>query len=90
MVQSEEMTHDRLKMTYDEAKMTHDSDKTNKERILEFCSIPRTIHEIMEVLGFKERKSARRYVKPLLEQGRLAMTLPDKPQSKNQKYITIK
>jgi len=104
MVQSEEMTHDKLKMTYDEAKMTHDklkmtydeakmthdSDKTNKERILEFCSIPRTIHEIMEVLGFKERKSARRYVKPLLEQGRLAMTLPDKPQSKNQKYITIK
>ena len=29
-------------------------------------------------------------IKPLLEQGRLAMTIPDKTNSKNQKYITIR
>ena len=90
-------THDKAKMTYDESQKTHDStemtydeDKSYSERILELCTIPRTIHEIMEVLGFKERKSARRHIKPLLEQGRLAMTLPNTPKSKNQKYITIK
>ena len=70
--------------------MTYDEDKNYSERILELCTIPRTIHEIMEVLRFKERKSALRHIKPLLEQGRLAMTLPNTPKSKNQKYITIK
>ena len=84
-----EMTHDRVEMTHDRVEMTYD-DRDDAERILEFCMAPRTIHEIMELLGHKERKSTRRYVKPLVEQGRLAMTLPDKPQSKNQKYITIR
>ena len=103
-VQADEMTHDEMKMTYDKVKMTHDGTKMthdelettydeykrDAERILEFCAIPRTIHEIMETLELKERKSARRHIKPLVEQGRLAMTLPDKPKSKNQKYIAIK
>ena len=90
-----EMTHDEIGMTYDNGAITCDNQsETNlnniEERILEFCIIPRTIHEIMEMLGLKERKSARRHVKPLVEQGRLSMTLPDAPKSKNQKYITIK
>lgn len=37
-----------------------------------------------------EGKGMRKHIKPLLEQGRLAMTLPDRPNSKNKKYITIK
>lgn len=84
------MTHDEVKMTYDSTEITHDEKKDCVERILEFCIIPRTILEIMEMLGLKERKSARRHIKPLVEQGRLAMTLPDAPKSKNQKYVTIK
>lgn len=84
------MTHDEVIMTHDNAKMPHDEQQGEEERILEFCITPRTILEIMETLGLKERKSARRHIKPLVEQGRLAMTLPDKPKSKNQKYITIK
>ena len=96
-VQKEKTTYDGIEMTYDNAEMTHDKikktyDKQQGEenRILEFCTTPRTILEIMEELGLKERKSARRHIKPLVEQGRLAMTLPDKPKSKNQKYIAIK
>lgn len=91
------MTHDNIEMTYDNTEMTHDEventydkQKGEENRILEFCTTPRTILEIMEELGLKERKSARRHIKPLVEQGRLAMTLPNKPKSKNQKYITIK
>ncbi len=85
-----EMTHDKIKKTYDETKMTYDKQMGEVDRILKLCTTPRTILEIAELLGLKERKSARRHIKPLVEQGRLAMTLPDKPKSKNQKYITIK
>lgn len=46
--------------------------------------------EISRYLGYKERKTVRKYIDPLLEQGRIAMTVPDKPNSPNQKYITIK
>ena len=84
------MTHDNAEMTHDRSQSTYDECKNDEERILEFCIVPRTIHEIMDILCLKERKSARRHIKPLVECGRLAMTLPDKPKSKNQKYITIK
>ena len=30
------------------------------------------------------------YMKPLLKNGELVMTIPDKPNSKNQKYVTKK
>ena len=60
------------------------------ERIISFCDVPRSTKEITEHLGFKERKSATRYIRKLLDQGRIAMTNPDNPKSSNQKYITIK
>ena len=89
-----EMTLDGGKMTLDREEMTLDEGETRKgkiaKRILEFCVTPRNILEIAELLELKEKKSARRHIKPLLEQGRLAMTIPDKPNSKNQKYITIR
>ena len=58
--------------------------------VLLFCDTPKTMLEIAEELGYKDRRSARRVVLPLLDQGRLAMTIPDKPNSRFQKYITIK
>ena len=84
-----------------EGKMTHDSpqDKVKtpqdviairEKNILAFCVEPRAFYEIMEMLELKDRKTVRKYVQPLVEQGRLAMTVPDKPNSKNQKYITIR
>ncbi len=59
------------------------------QRILEFCTEPRSILEIAKYLGYKEKKTVRKYLIPLLEQGRIAMTVPDKPNSRLQKYITI-
>lgn len=64
------------------------SDK--EEKILLFCMEPKGILEIMDFLGYKEKKSVRKLLRPLLEMGRIAMTVPDKPNSKNQKYITIR
>ena len=57
--------------------------------ILDFCKEARTIQEIMEQFGFGSRTSFRRkYLNTLVKDGRLKMTLPDKPKSKNQKYYS--
>ena len=68
------------------------SDRSMNEtgrKILEFCIEPRTSREILDHLGLKDIKSLREQLKKLLEQGRLARTIPDKPNSRNQKYIRI-
>lgn len=61
-----------------------------EKKILGFCVVPRNILEIAVYLGYKEKKTVRKYLFPLIEIGRIAMTMPDKPTSKYQKYVTIK
>ena len=57
--------------------------------ILDYCKEARSIPEIMEKFGFDSRTSFRRkYLNTLVKEGRLKMTLPDKPKSKNQKYYS--
>lgn len=59
--------------------------------ILEYCRNERNIFEIMHFVGYKNRTRFRRdYIKPMVERGILRMTIPDKPSSKNQKYISVK
>lgn len=44
----------------------------------------------MEYIGLKHRPTFMYdYLNPLLEKGKLQMTIPDKPKSRNQKYVTI-
>ena len=44
----------------------------------------------MEYIGLKHRPTCMYdYLNPLLEEGKLQMTIPDKPKSRNQKYVTI-
>ena len=69
----------------------HDAAYDKYELIVTFCENERTKQEIMDYLQFSSRRQFNeRYMKPLLQSGRLRMTLPDKPQSKNQKYIATK
>ena len=43
----------------------------------------------MDNFGFESRTSFRRkYLNDLVENGKLKMTMPDKPKSKNQKYYS--
>ena len=57
--------------------------------ILDFCKEAQSVPEIMENFGFESRTSFRRkYLNALVEEGRLKMTMPDKPKSKNQKYYS--
>lgn len=59
------------------------------EKILEFCKTARTKKEISEYIGYKNLTyMTRAFLKPLLESNKLAYTIPEKPQSRLQKYIT--
>lgn len=58
-------------------------------KILEYCNIPRSRQEILDHLGLNDRKSLMVHINKLIDQGRIAMTVPDKPSSKNQKYVAI-
>jgi ATP-dependent DNA helicase RecG len=72
-------------------KKTQDKKIEIYNKILEMCKEPKSIIEIMGKLGYKSNKTLKRnYIKPLLEKGKLEMTIPDKPTSKNQKYITTR
>lgn len=49
-----------------------------------------TSWELMNKLGLKSKEGFRRnYLKPAIENGLISMTIPDKPNSKNQRYIKI-
>ena len=59
----------------------------DKERLVEFCSEPRSRKEMMEFMGLTNRVHfLKYYVRPLLESGKIEMTKPDKPTSSDQKY----
>ena len=58
--------------------------------IVTYCATPRSLSEIMEHIGLKHRSNTKqRYINPLIEGGYLVMTIPDKPNSKQQKYQRI-
>ena len=59
------------------------------ESILEFCHTPRTRIEIANFLGITTPSYAiKKYIKPLLEDGKIGLTNPQKPNSPSQKYYT--
>ena len=60
-----------------------------KEKILHFCSSPRSKTEIVAHCGYKDIRSfTKHHLQPLLDSEKLKMTLPDRPNSRNQKYVT--
>ncbi len=58
-------------------------------RIVAFCMTPRKRAEIAEYCGYRDVKHfTQNYLKPLLAEERIVMTIPDKPNSKNQRYLS--
>jgi ATP-dependent DNA helicase RecG len=56
--------------------------------LINFCVNPRTRDEMQFHIGITNREYFRKNIlKPMLESGQLQMTIPDKPNSRNQKYI---
>lgn len=57
--------------------------------LLEFCTVPRTRQEIADFLKIKTVPFAiKSHVLPLIEQGLIELKYPDKPQSRNQRFVT--
>ena len=51
---------------------------------------PYTANAILDLLGLKSKETLRKnYLGPAIENGLIKMTLPDKPNSRNQRYIKI-
>lgn len=75
---------------------TQDSTQENTQdniqiKILKFCEKPRSKKEIAEYMGYKDAKSfSKRYLTPLCDSGKIQMTIPEHPTSRNQKYITVR
>ena len=52
--------------------------------------VPYTGTALMEKLGLKSKEGFRRnYLQPARERNLIRMTIPDKPNSRNQRYIRI-
>ena len=63
---------------------------TITERMLELMEldVPYSANKILLLLGLKSKETLRKnYINPAIEAGLIRMTLPDKPNSKNQRYI---
>ncbi len=64
-------------------------DKTDIHRaILEYCRIPKSREELTTFTGKSRYYTMSAIVQPLIDQGRLIMTMPDKPKSPKQRFVT--
>ena len=68
-----------------------DKQEARRHQLLEFCTEPKSLFDIMQHLELKSRKNVMKvYITPMIDIGVLAMTVPDKPNSRLQKYIAVK
>ena len=60
----------------------------NLAELIEFCTIPRTKAEMMVYAKLINSSYFHKtYLKPLLNSGKIKMTIPDNPHSRTQKYM---
>lgn len=63
--------------------------EVSESEILKICKTEKSLKEIVGYFGYKDvYKFKNNYINPLLEQEKIQMTIPEKPKSRNQKYIT--
>ncbi len=62
---------------------------TIEEKILNFCSIPRSRKEISDFTGLKWDTLNRKYICHLIQNEKLELTLPETPRSPKQQYLRV-
>jgi len=73
----------------DEVRRNEDEPNNDHKLLLEFCKKPRTRNEIARFLEITTIYWVmQNYINPLLDEGKLLMTRPEVPKSKNQKYYS--
>ena len=59
----------------------------NIDKLIVFCTEARSFGEMLAFMGLTDRtKFRRKYIRPLLEADIIEQTMPEKPNSRNQKY----
>jgi len=59
-----------------------------QRQLLEYCRQPRSRKEISEYVGKTQNYVMQQIIQPLLQQNVLRMTMPEKPKSRYQKFVT--
>lgn len=75
---------------YNNKKNANESIESDDQRkdLLDFCQIPRSRKEIAKYLGLSSVSYAiTQYVQPLVDEGKLNMTIPEKPKSTHQMFV---
>ena len=89
-IENAEKHIDNAEKHIDNAEKHIDRDIDNVAQILEFCREPKSSREILTAIGLKyDSRTLARLLTPLLKKGLLARTIPEKPTSRNQHYITV-
>lgn len=57
--------------------------------LLRFCTTPRSRTELTDFTGMSRYHTMNAIVQPLIDSGKLRLTMPDKPKSSKQKYVTV-
>jgi|GEM_PF-165856 len=79
---------DHIKLAPDNLRTIYDGEPDKLMNILKFCSSPQSLKEIMAFMNLRHRETfINNYLKPLLNEELLTFTMPNKPKSRNQKYI---
>lgn len=60
---------------------------STEEAILEFCTVPRSRAELVEFTGKSRSYTIANLVMPLVNAGKLKLSVPDKPKSSKQRFI---
>ena len=61
-----------------------------EDALLRFCDEPRTRAELVDFTGLSRYYTMSNLVQPLVAQGKLRMTIPDKPKSPKQRFVRVK
>ena len=65
-------------------------EKAKVKDLLAFCTEPRSRKEICEYLGMKSISYVvKEYIQPLINDGSLKLSIPEKPSSSKQKYFSV-
>lgn len=59
-----------------------------QKQLLEYCRQPRSRKEISKHVGKTQNYVMQQFIQPLLQQNVLRMTMPEKPKSRYQKFVT--
>ena len=68
------------------------TDSQLSDKIIEFCRKPRSKEVHAREFGFDEKHPAyfvKNYIIPLIDEGKLKYTIPEKPKSKNQQIVAV-